>query len=73
MRLQRVLSGYKTDRKAVLANRDYLVNTGAAIREARRWPEAGVNMGIEDLLDYQRDRMTWLDKYYAEFLSGKEG
>ncbi len=50
-----------------------MVNTGAAIREARRWPEAGVNMGIEDLLDYQRDRMTWLDKYYAEFLSGKEG
>ena len=46
-------------------NRDYLVETGAAIREQERWPEEEVETDIQELLDFQRKRMEWLDGYFG--------
>lgn len=46
-------------------NRDYLVDTGAVLREQERWPEAGVDMNIEYLLEYQSRRMEWLDTFFG--------
>lgn len=44
-------------------NRHYIMETGAAQREAERWPEAGVDMDIEYLLNFQKKRMDWLDGF----------
>lgn len=48
-------------------NRDYLVNAGAAGRENARWPEYSMTGDIDRILDYQKRRMDWLDKYFEEF------
>lgn len=45
-------------------NRDYLVWSGAAIREQERWPEEPVSMDIGDLLDFQTKRLEWLDENF---------
>lgn len=47
-------------------NRDRLVETGAALREKERWPEEEVDMDIDYLLDFQAQRMEWLDWYFDE-------
>lgn len=49
-------------------NRDYLIETGAILREQERWPEAGVNTDIEELITYQEKRMEWLDEYFKEWV-----
>ena len=46
-------------------NRDYLVETGAALREQERWPKEEISMDIESLLEYQTKRMEWLDGYFG--------
>ncbi len=51
----------------LLKNRDYLVETGAAARESARWPETGVSTDIEQVLQFQRDRMRWLDEYFQSW------
>lgn len=48
-----------------VSNRDYLLDTGAAIREQNRWPEGQVDMDITYLLEYQTKRMNWLDGYFG--------
>lgn len=50
--------------KILTENRDNLVETGAAIREQERWPEELVEMDIEELLEFQRRRMEWLDAFF---------
>lgn len=51
--------------KLMTDNRDYLVATGAALREQERWPDEEISMDIEELLDYQTRRMEWLDGYFG--------
>lgn len=48
-------------------NRDYLLKTGAYIREKECWPEGGVNPDIEYLKAFQFERMEWLDGYFASW------
>ncbi len=50
----------------LVANRDYLVESGAVAREQVRWPEAPMSMDIAYLLEYQTKRMEWLDQFFAE-------
>lgn len=50
--------------KLMLDNRDYLVNTGVVARENERWPEYIMETDIEYLLEFQRNRMDWLDGYF---------
>ena len=45
-------------------NREYLLDTGAFIRERERWPQIGVDMNIEYLKEFQDERMRWLDEYF---------
>ena len=45
-------------------NREYLLDTGAFIRERERWPQIGVDMNIEYLKEFQDARMRWLDEYF---------
>lgn len=56
--------------KLLNKNRDYLIETGAVLREQERWPEAGVDMDIDYLLDFQIKRMEWLDNYFDSWLNG---
>lgn len=46
-------------------NREYLLSTGAFMREKERWPQGGVNLDIDYLKEFQRRRMDWLDGYFA--------
>lgn len=48
------------------ANRDYLINSGAVLREKERWPEDELSMDIDYLLKYQSRRMEWLDTFFAQ-------
>lgn len=48
-------------------NQAYLTETGAVGRENERWKEFQVNTDISRLLQYQENRMTWLDGYFAEW------
>ena len=48
-------------------NRDYLVETGAMKRERERWQEIPVSSDIDQLLQYQENRMAWLDIYFLEW------
>lgn len=48
-------------------NRDYLVETGAMRRESERWAECPVTSDITELLEYQENRMEWLDAYFTEW------
>lgn len=50
----------------MLSNREYLLSTGAALREADRWPKSGVSMDLDELLSFQKKRMHWLDTYFKE-------
>lgn len=50
--------------KLMEQNRDYLVETGAMEREKERWPGYGITEDIDYLLEYQRERMEWLDEYF---------
>ncbi|MBQ4537575.1 MAG: CotH kinase family protein [Lachnospiraceae bacterium] len=45
------------------SNRDYLMNTGAFLREQTRWPDYPMSSDINYLLEYQTERMNWLDEY----------
>lgn len=45
-------------------NRDYVVSTGAHVRESQRWPDFVADMDIDYLIDYQEKRMAWLDEYF---------
>lgn len=49
-------------------NRSYIIQTGAIEREKERWPEAGVDTDIVQLIEYQQNRMSWLDKYFEEWV-----
>lgn len=53
----------------IRTNRDYLISTGAAAREEKRWPDAGVNMDIDYLVEFQENRMEWLDSFFEEWVS----
>ena len=48
-------------------NQRYLAETGAVVRENQRWQEFPVNMDISGLLQYQEERMRWLDAYFTEW------
>ncbi|MBQ4537420.1 MAG: CotH kinase family protein [Lachnospiraceae bacterium] len=48
-------------------NRDYVVETGALQRDAARWPEVPVNGDITPLLQYQMNRMLYLDDYFVRW------
>lgn len=53
-------------------NMFYLAETGAVLREEARWPQAGVNLEIDYLIEFQKKRMDWLDGYFDSFqLSGQ--
>lgn len=59
-----------TINKMLSDNRDILVRTGAAVREAARWPESGVDMDIDYLIDFQTRRMEWLDGFFEDWSKG---
>ena len=46
-------------------NQAYLTNTGAVVRENRRWKEFPVNSDLSELLQYQEERMRWLATYFT--------
>lgn len=48
-------------------NREYLLETGAFVREKERWPQGGVNPDIDYLKEFQNNRMDWLDSYFASW------
>ncbi len=48
------------------SNQEYLLSTGAALREADRWPDSGVTMDLDEILSFQKKRMRWLDTYFKE-------
>ncbi len=48
-------------------NREYLLATGAFVREQERWPEGGVNLDIDYLKEFQNERMAWLDSYFESW------
>lgn len=48
----------------IISNRNYLLETGAAEREIKRWPDAQITMDIEQILQFQRERMEWLDGFF---------
>lgn len=49
----------------MLENRDYLVECGVVDRENNRWPQYSMDTDIEYLLEFQEDRMNWLDGYFG--------
>ncbi len=44
-------------------NRDYLSDTGAYLREEARWPDYLTSSDIDYILEYQTERINWLDEY----------
>lgn len=46
-------------------NRDYLIRSGVVARENERWPDYTMSTDLDDILDYQRRRMEWLDTYFV--------
>ena len=48
----------------IRSNQEYLLTTGASVRETNRWPESGISTDLDTLLTYQQNRMHWLDNYY---------
>lgn len=48
------------------SNQEYLLSTGAALREADRWPKSGMTMDLDEILSFQKNRMRWLDTYFQE-------
>jgi len=55
----------ETIEELFVSNRDYLIETGAMKREAARWELPKECTEIEYLVDFQRERMEWLDTYFA--------
>ena len=49
----------------MLDNSEYLINSGVVERENIRWPQYSVNTDIDYLLDFQAERMDWLDEYFG--------
>lgn len=49
-----------------IENRDYLLGTGVVKRENDRWPDYQMNVMIDELLEFQEQRMEWLDLYFTE-------
>ncbi len=47
-------------------NRDYLLNTGAYIREQKRWKDVP-DVEIIELQKYVEERLNWLDGYFQEW------
>lgn len=48
-------------------NMDYLVDTGAIHRENDRWPEGDISTDIDQLIEYQINRMEWVDALMMEW------
>ena len=48
------------------SNQEYLLSTGAALREADRWPKSGMTMNLDEILSFQKKRMHWLDTYFPK-------
>ena len=59
--------GYENIENLMLENRDYLLKTGAAVREIEKWPDVDISMDIDHILEYQAARLEWLDEYYSEW------
>lgn len=49
----------------MIDNRDYLINSGVVTRENNRWPKYSMDTDIQYLLEFQEDRMNWLDGYFG--------
>ncbi|MBE5851424.1 MAG: hypothetical protein E7299_00480 [Lachnospiraceae bacterium] len=70
------ISRWQKYRKEVLANdniiaileqnREYLLHSGVYSREAERWSEYEIDDDITELVNYQNQRMEWLDEYFYE-------
>jgi len=45
-------------------NREYLLKSGVYAREAGKWPEYKTDDDITELVNYQKERMKWLDEYF---------
>lgn len=50
--------------RLMLDNQECLVYSGVAVRENARWPDYQMSNDIGYLLEYQRARMEWLDRYF---------
>lgn len=49
-------------------NHLFLQSSGALLREQIRWPDQQVTSDIAELIDFQKQRMDWLDEYIANGL-----
>jgi len=47
-------------------NYTYLMSTGVVERENARWENYQINTNLDELLDFQANRMEWLDTYFTE-------
>lgn len=48
------------------SNQEYLLSTGAALREEDHWPKSEITMDLNKILSFQKERMHWLDTYFPE-------
>lgn len=48
-------------------NVEYLASTGVVSRENARWPDFPMSLDIQYLLEYQEERMIWLDDFFKFF------
>ena len=51
----------------LVENRDYLMKTGAIKRECERWKDLEISSDIDYLLEWQENRMNWLDEFFADW------
>ena len=47
-------------------NANYLLDCGAYLREQERWPDRNVSSDLTELIQYELNRMHWLDEYFQE-------
>lgn len=46
-------------------NMDYLVSSGAFARDEEKWPEFGHTSDLTKIMEYQKERMAFLDDYFT--------
>ena len=71
----RLLERWETYRQSILSdehildimqqNMDYLVSSGALARDEEKWPEFGHTSDLTKIMEYQKERMAFLDDYFT--------
>ena len=45
-----------------------LVNSGALLRDEKKWPNSPHNVSLDEMLDFHESRLAFLDGYYSMYL-----